>query len=277
MIAGPHTYYFSCNLPQNLPSSSKENKGSITYKVQLIFNRPWKFDIKHAFEFTVIQNVDLNFDPLLKIPIQQELLKTFCCFFCETKPVIITANLPFSGLIAGQTIKVTVDITNPTDIVISNVQISLIKYTSYRSTCPKDRVKLEENKRHQIITGDAFCNDTKIYDVNFTVPDTVPSSTNNTSRVLNISYEIHVKATVKGCHQSPILKFPVTIGTLPFADSQFYSRYPLISSAPSYSDSFYPTAPPPSFEDAMKMQNTQSPYHQGQSSEVNRPIGFAVF
>lgn len=198
IIAGPHTYYFSCNLPQNVPSSTKVSKGSIKYSANLIFDRPWKFDIKHSFEFKVVQHVDLNSDPLLRIPSQQELIKTFCCFiFCESKPVLITASLQFTGFIPGQTFQIPVEITNPTDTEIQNLQISLIKYVTYRSTCPKDRMKMEQHVQHQIITGPPCINDIRTYSINFTIPDTVPSSKYNVARVLNISYEIHVKVKVR--------------------------------------------------------------------------------
>jgi hypothetical protein len=130
------------------------------------------------------------------IPIQQEVIKTFCCLFCETKPVIVTANLPASGFIPGENTRVSIKLDNPTNVTIECVEVSLIKNVIYRSQCPHENSKKEEYCRHKVSTGEPLKDSSATYEILFTIPQTVPSSRISHNRLINIFYEIHVKAVV---------------------------------------------------------------------------------
>lgn len=67
LTPGYHVYPFSYELPQNLPSSFTGQVGSVTYYVEVIVDRPWKWDQKIKFPFILVSPYDLNMFPKLKV------------------------------------------------------------------------------------------------------------------------------------------------------------------------------------------------------------------
>lgn len=49
------------------------------------------------------------------------------------------------------------------------------------------------------------------------VPSVTPTML-NVSKIIDIVYSIDILVVVSGCHRSPVLSIPVTIGTIPFRD-----------------------------------------------------------
>lgn len=98
---GLHKFNFSCVLPPQLPTSFESKYGYIRYQVKVEVERPWKFDVKFCFAFTVIKVLDLNYEnPALRSPLKQEITKTFF-FGLSSKPLFISAEIPMSGFVAG--------------------------------------------------------------------------------------------------------------------------------------------------------------------------------
>lgn len=50
------------------------------------------------------------------------------------------------------------------------------------------------------------------------VPSITPTML-NVSKIIDIVYSIDIIVVVSGCHQSPVLSIPVTIGTIKFRDA----------------------------------------------------------
>lgn len=49
------------------------------------------------------------------------------------------------------------------------------------------------------------------------VPPTTPTMI-NISKIIDVVYSVDIIVVVGGCHRSPVLSIPVTIGTIPFRD-----------------------------------------------------------
>lgn len=127
--AGVHTYSFSCFLPFELPSSYEAARGSIRYKVYAILDIPWGVDANTENEFTVLRHDDLNLQPDLKLPCQEEDIKTFCCLFCKSKPMLLEASIPHSGYIPGDTVNVAIKVINQSNKKILRCQLELYQFT----------------------------------------------------------------------------------------------------------------------------------------------------
>lgn len=57
---GQSEYYFSFQLPRNIPCSFEHEVGYIRYTAKAIVDRPWKFDWWTKSAFTVVAPFDLN-------------------------------------------------------------------------------------------------------------------------------------------------------------------------------------------------------------------------
>ena len=99
--AGIHRYNFECQLPAQLPGSFEAKHGHVRYHIEACLDIPWRFDEETTLQFTVVQNDDLNRFSDLKLPCQNEIVKTFCCLFCESEPLFITVTIPCSGFAPG--------------------------------------------------------------------------------------------------------------------------------------------------------------------------------
>lgn len=57
-----------------------------------------------------------------------------------------------------------------------------------------------------------------MFDYQLVIPPVPP--TNLTCRVITVSYALHVTGKVSGLHRSPIVRIPITIGTVPLVSYQ---------------------------------------------------------
>jgi Arrestin (or S-antigen), N-terminal domain len=55
ILAGLHTFTFSCALPPAVPTSFEGTHGHIRYTVRVGLERPWKFDQTYKVAFTVLK------------------------------------------------------------------------------------------------------------------------------------------------------------------------------------------------------------------------------
>lgn len=252
---GAYQYNFQAVLPPLLPTSFEAKHGSIRYLINVVIDRPWKFDLTYKVAFTVIKQLDLNYEnPALRIPTKLEIVNTFYCGLCKTAPLYLAASIPMSGYVAGQHIVVTVEINNESRIDVDDIKITLKKMIFYNSQTPLRKTKEEILTQAELRCGGVVKRNKGKFEQKILIPP-VPPSNLNYCRVLNVSYEVHVTAKIAGVHRNPVLKLPITIGTVPLnmpmqpQQSQYVINYP---SAPSHTPS--PTNQY-SFSDEINMQS----------------------
>lgn len=197
-----------------------------------MIDRPWKFDLTYKNAFTVLKQLDLNYEnPALKIPTKMEVMKTFYCFLCKTKPLYLAASIPVSGYVCGQNIVVSIELNNESSVNVDDVKISLKKIIFYNSQTPRPKTKEEILSEAEVRCGAVAATNQRRFEQSLLIPP-VPPSNMNYCRILNVSYEVHVTAKVSGMHVNPVIKLPITIGTVP-----------LIASMPQVVAGHQPTAP----------------------------------
>lgn len=174
----------------------------------------------------------------MKIPTKMEVVSTFYCGLCRTKPLFLSASIPMSGFVAGQNVVVSVDIVNESRIDVEDVKISLKKIILYHSQTPSKKTKAETLSETEVRCGGVEKRNKAKYDQKIVIPP-VPPSNMNYCQVINVEYEIHVTAKIAGIHRNPVVKLPITIGTVPLnvslpQNQQFAIHYP---STPSHAPS----------------------------------------
>lgn len=206
-------------LPPLLPTSFEAKHGSIRYLINVVIDRPWKFDLTYKNAFTVLKQLDLNYEnPALKIPTKMEIVKTFYCFLCKSKPLYMAASIPVSGYVCGQNIVVSIEMNNESNINVDDVKISLKKIIYYNSQRPTTKTKTEVLSEAELRCGAVGATNKIKFEQKLIIPP-VPPSNMNYCRILNVTYEVHVTAKVSGMHTNPVIKLPITIGTVPLITS----------------------------------------------------------
>lgn len=197
LVAGNHIFNFTIKLPLNIPSSIEEDKGYIRYSAHVILKRPKHNDLKISRNFNVIRTIDLNKNfPDKKLPVEVEKISKLGCFCCSKSSLILTVKIPGTAFVSGQTFKISTNVINLTRSELESVDISFVKRVFYFSSSlgskSKEKtsvVKSESIRSPEIIGGKIF------YIKNFQIPKVVPS-TENSCRVIQVSYEIHVGSKV---------------------------------------------------------------------------------
>ncbi|KAJ4443541.1 hypothetical protein ANN_05214 [Periplaneta americana] len=124
---GEHSFQFSMILPIHLPSSFEGSHGFVRYTVKAILDRPWKFDHEVKNAFTVLSHLDLNLDPRNREPFKVEDSKHFCCCCCKSGPLTLVTVIPARGFVPGQSIPLTVEVDNASNVNIYEVVCELQK------------------------------------------------------------------------------------------------------------------------------------------------------
>lgn len=213
MKSGQHTFKVSYALSSNLPTSFKCKYGSIKYKVCVTISRPWKLKSCYEFPFTIIRPTNLNSEnSSLRTSIKKELSKNFKLDF-TSDPLFLSAEIPFSGYVPGQSISVNVNVNNQSGTHVKEVKISLKKIVLLNSSKPKRKTKQLVLAEAKVSSDSIAVQTAQSFDKKLVVPSLPPNITN--CDVIQVSYELRVKAKTSGFNRSPKLKLPITIGTSP--------------------------------------------------------------
>ncbi|KAL7729103.1 hypothetical protein ACLKA6_019924 [Drosophila palustris] len=216
---GVHVYNFTCQIPATCPSSIEGHYGRVRYMVKVSLIRPWKFDQSYTRCFTVLKIMDLNYDsPLLRVPAHCETQKTYCCWPCKSDPLKLQMTLAQTGFVPGQFVPIDVLVNNDSHIRVELLQISLVMMVTYYAT----HLSTTHSKNERIIVsklmGDSVpnhCNKHFRYLLN--LPATPPTCF-NACKIIQIAYNVELKAKVKGLHIDEVLNAPLTIGSVPLSE-----------------------------------------------------------
>lgn len=268
--AGSHFFQFSMLLPDHLPASFEGKYGHIRYAVKGILHRPWQYDNEVMAVFMVMPKLDLNLDPLNRVPVQLEETKYFCCCCCRSGPLSYMAYLPAKGYVPGQDIPVTIEIENGSDVKVREVTCELLKIVSYHCTSPRGSKEESMVVAELKFQGPVAGHESKTWSANMRIPS-VPASMLQSCSIIDITYKLIMKAVLKGLHADLVHRISIIIGTVPLSQSTCPQQALPPPSAPpapgapvaAYTDMLLPT-----YEECM---NSTSAY--GDSQHMHGAVG----
>lgn len=181
-------------------------------------------------------------------------------------------------IISGQRVPVTIQIRNDSGIDVEETKIALKKYIHYNSQTPRRKTRERVESATEIKLSGVPKKSKGYIEGILIIPPVAPTNI-MFCRVIQVSYEIHVVGKVGGIHRNPVVRLPVTIGTVPFygiqhapqANTVNWNAYQL----PSSSSNAQPTAPIPttpssSGPPAQSIQDLPPPsYHQAMGMSAN--------
>jgi Arrestin (or S-antigen), N-terminal domain/Arrestin (or S-antigen), C-terminal domain len=251
--AGITTYSFACVLPLQLSSSVEGKYGNIRYSCKAVLDRPWKTDKEFRLSFSVIKTENLNLmSPTILEPTNLKITRHFYCCCFKSKPFHMTASLPFTGFVPGQSIELTLNLNNQSNIDIEGTKVSLERNTQYISQTPRKKIRFECLPVKDVFgAGVRACGSAEIR-LSLLVPP-LPPTNEKYCRVLTTGYHLKIIAKVNGAHKNPHLSIPITIGTIPIRASIQAPNYDAIMNSSIASSNSHPSAPPfdllpPSYE-----------------------------
>lgn len=268
LTPGTYNYTFTCYLPPTLPTSCEGGHGEIRYEVIVTIDRPFMFDNVFKQGFTIIQPLNLNLDPSLKIPRKVEGSESGCCFFCCCTGggnISAELNIPFGGYTPGQKIQFKLFVFNDSNSDIHEAKIKLYKTITFESRTPSHKQRHTGNDIATKHFGPILRLTRKEFKDFIQIPSIPPSST-NLAQCIRFDYKL--MGTVKtGCCSSNIyLSIPITIGTVPLIESatnpanviSIQPTAPLIDQNNSGGDGqdlppSYLSVAPPSYEDSLSI------------------------
>lgn len=213
---GTYTYPFTCALPPTLPSSFEGEFGHVRFTIKVTLDRPWKFDQDMKMAFTVIAPVDLNLNPRVKEPFKLELEKSFCCFCCRSGPLAVITSIPQTGYVSGQTLPITCEVDNTSNVNLTAVKLELRKLVTFHTNQPRSEKRESKVIIATLSIGPVNAGESRTFTQQMEIPALPPTNLLNCG-IIALDYDLHVDCDVSGPHRNLTGKVPITLGTIPLA------------------------------------------------------------
>lgn len=217
---GVHTYNFACHLPEAIPYSVEGKHGHVRYKVDVNLDIPWAFDLQTELAFNVVRYEDLNNFPELRLPCEFEEIKTFCCLFCKSDPLIIKVRLPRTGFATGEKIPVGVELINKSSTEVSHTIFTLKRVDRFKSESPFEQTKEIKEEVLEVRGKGAKGGETVNFEQHVEIPSMLMISNNRYCKPYTITYELRLTAVTEGLMSVlPEIYIPITIGSVALTEN----------------------------------------------------------
>lgn len=221
--AGVHLYKFSNRIPANAASSVEGKFGYIRYKIEVNLDIPYAKDLRSEQTFVVVRHEDLNRYQELKIPSEVEDAQTFCCFLCESDPILIRLSTYKSGFILGERFEVKVDIINRSGVNFPNSLVSLNRVESAISYSPLIKTKRHVLPMTAIHSKGVGPRKTSNFVVALNIPNNAIVSNDRVSDVFQITYEIKFQMKAPKRRSSVEVNLPIYVAHVGFREDSAQS------------------------------------------------------
>lgn len=122
---GSYEYFFSLQLPHNIPSSIEGQHCFVRYYLEAAIQRPWKDDQIQESVIHVTSISDLNNRPETTEPASIQKEKTVGFNICQTGPMVLNFMLGKTGFVPGEYLQFGAEVRNTSNTKINRVQVSL--------------------------------------------------------------------------------------------------------------------------------------------------------
>lgn len=173
------------------------------------------YEIFTKLPFTIIRFEDLSKRVDLMDRKYEENITTLCCMSLKTKPLILTASIPFSGFTSGQNIRATIFVDNRCGFDVFEVVISLKRVHTFVSVTPERKVTTDAKTIVKVKCEGVKSGSQKKILGALEIPDMIINTSTHLSKCCQLSYLFQVKSHIVGFLQSPKIQFPIVIGTKP--------------------------------------------------------------
>lgn len=117
--------------------------------------------------------------------------KNFCCLCCASGPLEAQVTIPARGYVPGQSIPVTAEINNHSNVKVDRLRIILRKRVEFRTQHPRVESRIEKAVINEFSVGPVGKNETKNMQQNIEIPSLPPTNMENCG-IIKVDYELKV-------------------------------------------------------------------------------------
>jgi Arrestin (or S-antigen), C-terminal domain len=153
--------------------------------------------------------------------------------------------LPVTGYVSGQSIPITAEADNASNVTISAVKFTLRKLLEFHTHTPRRVTKKDRVVITHFQVGPIEQHSSKTITEKMEIPPLPPSNLTNCG-IIDLTYDLLVEAIVSGAHQNLEKSIPIIIGTIPLVDFQPPKPYTDVPVDPSMAPTqpVSPASPP---------------------------------
>lgn len=174
----------------------------------------WGFDLQAEKAFTVVRKEDLNLYPELRLPSEVEEIKTFCCWFCKSEPLLIKIRLPKTGFALGEKIPISIEMINKSNKSVSQTIFSLKRVDTFTSDEPSEKQRVVKQEIIEKRAAGVKANDQVTIEESIEIPNSLVLSNDRYCKVFQITYELKFTVETERMSVPPELRIPITIGSV---------------------------------------------------------------
>ena len=216
---GEHIYPFSFQLPPVLPSTYEGKWGSVRYIVTATCVVPWATDVVMEARVFVMSHFDLNSMPQCANPFILTKSKTFCCLFCKSDPLTVEVTIPVTGYVPGQSIPISIDCENKSNVDVSAVLFRLVCNVVFTVQTPTVKTKHTKNVIRAINAGPLKGGKTMECKQLLFIPNDTVAHLRHCG-IISLNYNLEMEFVAPGCRRNLYGEIPITLGTIGLASFQ---------------------------------------------------------
>jgi hypothetical protein len=182
----------------------------------------------------------------------------------------MSVDAPVCGFVCGEKAKFLVSYRNESSTEVYQTRIQLMRISHFTASEPNVKTKTGIQEMTSATFEGVPKKTSKNIETFLVIPSVAPTS-DGSSKVLKISYEIHISAVFGGFSSEHTLKIPIIIGTVPYLPSDLLRDLSIDNQdeIPEYFS--VPEQPQPStssrtFQPPSQQYNVRSIFTRGQNS-----------
>lgn len=209
---GIHRFDFDFELPNTLPQSFESMKGHIRYRIKAVLDvsRDSKFD--DSLHVTVKRIDDLNLCPSsIVLPYTNQIQHEFG----YKGRLNIIVSLPHLGFTPGQTLTMSIHFKNDSSVKVVKTKITFEQIVRHASD-ESDAESFDTKTLYDAVVDGCEANTKSAsVDSSFTLPEDLQLTSTHYCSILQIFYELRIRAIMKGFHNDVSTEIPIIIGSIP--------------------------------------------------------------
>lgn len=117
--------------------------------------------------------------------------KNFCCLCCASGPLEAQVSIPCRGFVPGQSIPVTAEVNNHSNVKVDRLRVILRKRIEFRTQTPRVETRIDKAIINEFSIGPIDKNESKKLEQSIEIPPLPPTNMENCN-IIKCDYELKV-------------------------------------------------------------------------------------